>query len=193
MQPEILELSGKTVYMIYGNKLLLDVPKKKIEECVEALNSGREYSRKVRVFTIDQNFKLSFDGGTDAITFSDGGGEFKKINYENGNDKVAIVDWLTSYLVDNGFREAKETVSSAKMLMRGVGAIIVVLFIFGLLFVAEGDTDVRRGKGAIFVTIANLLGTNGIIIGGVICLLIAIIYTIRLIKRGDEVTTYSKM
>lgn len=134
---------------------------------------------------------MHYDGKDDKITFSDGATPKKAVNYEN-NDKAKVLDWLIPYLEQNHFNPNAEAVSSSKLLMRGLGWIILVLIFFGLLYAAEGDGSVRSGKGRMFVAIADALGRELILILGAVGLLAAIIWTIVHLKKGDMQITYRK-
>lgn len=192
MEPIVLELSKKICYVIYNNQLLINVPKKKLDKTIEALSSGTSLG-KVEVFTMDGRFNMRYAAKESHIYFSDGNIPNKKIYYENSNDKQAIVEWLTPYLEQNGFNHSEQTVSGSKLLMRGLGSVVTVLFIFGILYWAEGSsTRNLSAKSKMFVSIANALGTELILIIGGVCLLAAIIYTVRVVKKGDVYLTYSK-
>lgn len=192
MEPQILELSKKCCYVIYGNHLLINVPKKKLEECVQSFSSGLPV-KGVDTFTMDGRFSISYAEKDDVITIGDANTPAKTINYENSKDKAAVLAWLKPYFEENGFKAGETSVAGGKLLMRGLGSVAFVLFIFGMLYAAEGSsTRNLSGKGRAFASIANALGTELILIIGGVCLLAAIIYTIRLVKKGDVQVTYSK-
>lgn len=190
MEPMILELNKKNCYVISHNQLITNVPRKKVEESVDSLSSGLPV-KGGQVFTLDGRFSMSYAEKDTKITFSDGATSKKAVYYEN-NDKAKVLDWLIPYLEQNHFNPNAEAVLSSKLLMRGLGWIILVLIFFGLLFAAEGDSSVRSGKGRIFVAIADALGRELILIIGAVALLAAIIWTIVHLKKGDSQITYRK-
>lgn len=192
MEPMIFELGKKKCYIIVGNQLLINVYKTKIEEYVRSYSAGIPV-KKVTVFKLDQSFSMSYAEKTSDITFSDANTSKHKVYYE-GNDRERLLQWLNPILEQNEFSPKVEALSGGKLLRRGIGSIVAVLLIFGAFYGAEGAriTSNTRGKSRLFISIANALGERMIIIIGAICLLLAIIYTVRLIKKGEAYITYSR-
>lgn len=189
MEPMILELNKKNCYVIYHNQLIMNVPVKKVDACIESLSRGLPF-KNVQIFNLDGRFKISYAEKDDKITFSDAVTSKKTINYE-GQDKEKVLAWLKPYLEQSGYNPGAEAVSNSKMLMRGVGTIVLILFIFGMLYAAEG-TSARSGKARLFVEIANALGTELILIIGGACLVLSVIWTLIKAKKGDTQITYAR-
>lgn len=191
MDPLILEIDKKKAYVIYGNLLLLDMPLKKLDDYLQKISSGNK-CKGVTVLTMDSRFVMTYGENDGKIKFSDADTN-KSVVFENVNVKQAIVEWLGEYLAFNKYNLEANAVSKSKLLARGAGVLVFIIFIFGMLYVAEGNSSSsNRGKARLFVAIANALGEKGILIGGAVCIIIAVIWTMRLVKKGEQQFTYSK-
>lgn len=191
MEPNVLELNKKNCYVIHFDKLVMGVPAKKVHDYLTSLSNGL-LAKGVRVFNLDAQFSISYAEKDDKITFSDGLTAKKAVTYE-GNDKTKVLDWLKPYLEQNRFSPHAEAVSSTKLLIGSIGSIFVVLFIFGILYAAEGSSPRNySGKARTFVEIANTMGPDLILIIGGACLLAAVIWTVVRMKKGDTQITYRK-
>lgn len=185
-----LEVDPPLCYLLYRNYLVINVPRKQLDDCVEKLENKEtiKYNNFIKVFQLNRFLKLTFEHERRIFSLSDGLTDHTEILLD-ANMRTAIADWLGQQLLKRHFKSQKQYIPDRIHIKQGLAWMLgLVVVVVALDYLAW--TGIKSGSQHVLCRMVNFAGPASIYIGGACILAAMLLWTAHKVKRGALQTVY---